>query len=338
MRTLILVLVILSVPIASTCLSQTPSPQNSSPGLILSISTPKLTYVIGEPIRIDAVLTNESMRTIWICDIGCEIPFDFEVRCPNGGLERVAVCGIVSSNCGTVPLPPGSGTYQAVHPTTASKETFGAGSCAFAVRGEHRVRLVYRSMPDDNKYVGDLEVTSNELVLRFAQPDSAEREILGALSHSAKARGETKWCLEYYQRADLDLLHRVVALYPEHPTANYARIQLVRYLALDEADVALRLLLDIVDRDPEFWFEEVRIMIARQTRYVHRASDAVPYLMEALRRRPLIITNPAWGLEFALAAGGLPGDTNPMADYRVRRERGELRVEDYLAADSLKSQ
>lgn len=340
MRTLALVLVILGVPTTSLAVQHSSLAPDSAGGLVLDISTPKLTYLIGEPIKIDAVLTNESSRTIWIRDIGCSIPFDFQVTCPTGVTESADACGVVISHCGTVPLPPGSGTYETVFPTTASGTIRGTGPCPFAIPGEHRVRLFYRSQPDWNRYVGDAEVVSNELILRFVGPDSVEGEILGALSHTEKLRLLTTWwCLEFYQNEDEVHLRSVIALYPEHPATNYARLQLVKYIGLERApEEALRILLDLMNRDPEFWFEEVRIMIAKQMRYVGREADGRPYLLEAFHRRPLLITNPAFAWEYLVSLGGHDPDWKvPIKTYRERRERGELRIEDYFPVDSLRS-
>ncbi len=333
MRKLALALVILGVPITSKAIDQQPIPPDSAGGLVLSISTPKLRYVIGEPIKIDAVLTNESSRTIWIRDIGCTVPFDLDVVCPGGLRHKVYACGVEISNCETVPLPPRQATYERVHPMTASAELSGAGTCALAIPGEHRVRLVYRTEHYWNRDVGRPVVFSNELALRFDLPSPVECEILGAMAFADKTRGETMWCMDWYQHSGEDTLQSVIALHSEHPATNYVRFQLADMLKLETGreEEALTLLLDLVNRDPSFWFEEVRLGIARQFRYVHRAPEGRPYLFEVFRRRPLLITNPDFAWEYLVNIGDQsPNWKDPIRTYRERREHGELRIEDYF--------
>jgi hypothetical protein len=319
---------------AATAASRIPDSLATDSGrLTLTAASSRDRYVLGEPVRITVLLRNESTRTIWVPDDDA-IPFEVDVVY-GPDRETVNVCAIVASHASLFPLPPGQSVFRALYPdslaTRYERDSW--------YPGERRVIIWYRRPYGGGHDTGPGEAISNELVIALEEPTRAEREIMHALQESMY-EGSSLSCLAVHTLVTKKRAEAVIRKYPNERLTNYARYALARAsieTQYEKQDLAmgLEMLQEIMGRDPTFYPEEVRWLAAQCIRYAHARPQATRMLGDLLRENPALNYSDRFMFEYIQHRFyEVYSPVDPYSEWRRRRERGELRLEDYLLPDS----
>jgi hypothetical protein len=322
-------------------------------GLDISISSPKTSYVVGEPVKFEIRITNNSDSVKRIVDIeflGSNMEYMlFEITTPDNVREirntkKAIIHYMYNPNYSGEPLQPGEFVLTYLYPNSSrvinSEEIYGEehrSGRTFPRPGLYKIRAGYFVKEHQvvlKESVGGV-LYSNALELEFRAPTAEEREILSAYWGGANFMADGSE-IDSGSQHDVQALRSVIAKYPDHPMTKYAYFGLLRTMStirLDGTIVNLEeatALSEVLRRDyPQYRFVEVRKLTAGALRKAGRRSEALALYQEALSKEPGLIHY--YGFMGALVycdTGGSDG----VREWENRRRRGlkeyELNLEE----------
>jgi hypothetical protein len=206
----------------------------------------------------------------------------------------------------------------------------------FKETGNYEVRVVYYVDPI-------LEVLwkprggklySNPLNLRIREPTREEREILDAIwssgpdrSFVGPARGDDSPSFH-----DEPELRRVISKYPDHPMIKHAYLALAKSLSgriheRQKEEEAAKILEMMMDKYPEFRYEEVRLLLGYAYWRAGKQNEAVEVFNRTLDERPSLRDNYRF-MRWKLRATYGPLFSEAFYEWKRSRKRGEIFDED----------
>lgn len=300
MSVLILLLLFVLAPMRGVCGTQ---------DLRITLSTPQHDYVVREPIKFVVSMKNvgpETIRIVEVFYLKCDANmrhFFIEIETPWGKLERrnhllVVPTEIINKQYNGEPLAPGDSIEVFLYPNfTVPVEppgllsARGEGRVTFPEAGTYRVRVAY-FVPEYfvNLWRGENGIAySNWVELRFRDPTPEEKEILDVIWESNPqelSSGDDTLIPSFNELS----LKRVIANYPDNPLIKYAYFNLARQIMSLVGGArngeAVPIFEMLIERYPDFRYEEVRQHLAKAYFYSGQPERARELMRRTLRERP----------------------------------------------------
>lgn len=272
MRRHLLSTVVLSALLFAVCACSA----GSANALSLTLTASKNVYVVGEPISIEAVLTNDTSVPRPFLGLDCFTEnmtyMYYEVKAPSGVVAKRRfeyIHDIGYNNPGYVGefLAPGQSVRTSLQLAVTGEEVVvGGDGRTFPAPGNYSIAAVYyiprvfEKVRDGND--GVWEFRSNELSLDIVDaPDESTKRIIEA----CWANGPTP--VGYMRAGSLEheeLLRAVIQDYPDNGMVKYARLMLATSLGglgkgyrAKRITEAIRRFEEIRSADPEFYLERI---------------------------------------------------------------------------------
>jgi hypothetical protein len=280
-------------------------------GLDLKIHLTQDRYVVGEPMKLVATLTNPSNEVLPIIEVralGTNMEYMyFVVTRPDGVIQKRTTkqadidMFFDASKYKGEPLKPGESVRVYLYPVASGVRYQSPDSdrdhnpMTFPTPGEYTLQLVYHVPKDFEQLVAATgeEVESNTLTVRIDAPTTDEAQILAA----CWARGKSAFvfgdntCKGVF---DPDTLQAVIDRYPKHEMVRYAKFYLAQFLmSIDTCDYegAIEIFQNLGEEHPGFRAEERFLLMGRSLAYLGRKEQARAAFADAIRLDPLLVTD-----------------------------------------------
>jgi hypothetical protein len=294
--------------------------------LDLSLRSVKDSYVLKEPVKFTAVLTNVSNTEARIMEVGELTPnmeyMYFEIEYPSGRVDCrrfrfMEVEMIPNPEYTGEPLPPGQSVYIILYPNVSevirSSSVEQSGGQTFNEAGTYKVRLVYSIPKVWDNLSPNRVVVSNSIEINFREADQIESEILDACWVGGGGWFSVgEGCPGSFPEEYESNLRDVIERYPDHPMNDYTRLLLASALisftleahaqriaegfeVLDELD---RLVGKIDgDRDVSFRSTERAMLRGYGLCSLGKKEESMIAYRNALQKKPQLRTNSyfMWG-------------------------------------------
>ncbi len=309
----------------------------------LQLNSVKSEYVVGEPLKFTVRLINNTDETIYIpaaryFDMNMWF-FLIEIITPDSTVEFRKFQyqfedGASIPKYTSEPLAPGASIETNLYPNitflvdiSTLRKFRGEMTRTFPDPSEYRIRLIYVIRRNVGSLWRDEDglLYSNDIKIKFKEPDSAGEEILGALwakGGRILSIGDDNILFSFDEMA----LEEVIAKYPDHFLTKYARFYLAKsYLVkkkdpeYDQMEEGVTVLEALQREYPEFRPMEVRQLIATGYFRTNREEEARRLFKETLELYPALKDN------YQFMKQKIYADTKSfkaVADWHKQRSKG----------------
>ena len=320
----------------------------ASDEVVLRIRTNKSVYKLNEPVKCVVTLVNNSetrQHLHSISDMTMNMDFMYyEVRTPANSVELrnskfIAFDRAWDSRHAGESVLPGDSVMIYLYPHVTrlirherQPNPTRTAAVMFSSLGVYTVRLFYqvpRAYPKLWQPPGG-ELGSNVLEIEIVGPDEIEEEIFDAYWSGSPEGAALLGEMNPHTEFDEARLKRLIEQYPDDPAIRYAyyalgrsMTRIVRGNAAPEANDAIAYLNYLVERHPDFRFEEVRKHLGTAFYYSGDRERALVVYTNALEIHPELRDCYRFMVRYISMA---TGDYSMVYEWRKSRARGEKRA------------
>lgn len=307
----------------------------------------KTQYVVGEPVRAEVLLKNDTSELVRIMEVSRLTPnMDFvhmEIRTPSGRVERrrsrsIEIDEVFFPGFVGEPLKPDEAVWMVYYPNESSLDSVEQLTESadeewwetFRVQGRYTVKFVYE-IPDVFRNLPVRNLESNPVTLEFRRPRESEAAILEAVNmHRDWLRASEADPVEMSMETER-ALRRVIKRYPSHEMTKYAKLALANGLSNERHEEALDILAELNASDRSFRPIEVSLLVAINHRYSGKPERGAELLGNVISREPLVKSNDEFMWEYFVCRypDAKGGSTSPVSQWRRNRLNG---LDDPVAA------